>query len=127
MERLILESYKGLTITALMVFILAVTVLLKCHKDEDYGSTFRLSLAISGWMFGEFLMRAWWTVWKSRYISREPSQWMQDHEIVLFSSYLMIGSGIYLIKALTEDSPYGRLWKLCAIVVGCVMMLGMMK
>lgn len=127
MEKLILAGYSSLTITCLMVSILGLSVLYKCHKDKDYGDVFLVSLAISMGAMGQFFMRGWWTLWKDRYISREPSAWMMDHPIVFFCTVLMVASGILFIKALTQESPYGRLWKLCLTVILCVGLMAYLK
>ena len=130
MEKTILAAYNGLTLTALAVCILALTVLAKSYKDGDYyhnKSTFWISVALAGWMGAEFVSRAWWSVWKQGYISREPVSWMMDHPLVLACVTVKIACGILFVKALTEDSPQGRLWKLCAGLVGCVVILGMVK
>lgn len=116
MDQLILAAYKCLTITSLMACILGLTVLAKCYKEQNYGTTFWLSVAVSlGW-FGEFLMRAWWTIWKERYISRETSSWMYDHGVVLLACCLMIGSALLFIKTLTENSDYGTMWIVCTLI-----------
>jgi H+/Cl- antiporter ClcA len=113
MDQIILAAYKSLTVTALMAFTLGLTVLVKCYKENSFGSTFWFCIALTlGW-FGEFLMRAWFTIWKERNISRESSAWMQDHGIVLLSCCLIIASGLLFIKTLTEDSQYGMVWILC--------------
>lgn len=128
MGKTILAAYNGLTVTALGVSILALTVLLKSYKDGDYHngekSTFWIATALTGWMAAECVSRAWWSVWKSGYLSREPVSWMLDHPVVLLCVTVKIACGILLIKALTEDSPHGRLWKLCAGLVGCVVLMG---
>jgi len=116
MDQIILAAYKCLTITALMATILGLTVLAKCYKEKNFGSTFYFSLALTlGWL-GEFLMRAWFTIWKERYISRETSSWMQDHGIVLLSCCLIIASGLLFIKTLTEETRYDIIWVLCSAV-----------
>jgi len=116
MDQIILAAYKSLTITSLMACILGVTVLAKCYKENNFGTTFWFSMAITiGW-FGEFLMRSWWTVWKERYLSRETSSWMYDHGIVLLASCLLILSGLLFIKTLTEDSKYDNVWIICTLV-----------
>lgn len=127
MGKLILASYSGLTISSLMVAILGLSVLYKCHKDKDYGNVFYISLAITMGSMGQFILRGWWTIWKDGYMSREPVAWMMNHPIVLFCTLLMIVSGVLLIKALTEDSPYGRLWKLCLTVILCVGLMAYLK
>lgn len=132
MEKLILAAYSGLTCAALSVFILALTVLAKSYKDGDYlhkskKHTFWIAVALTGWMGAEAVSRAWWSVWKSGYISREPVSWMLDHPVVLLCVTVKIVCGILFIKALTEDSPQGRLWKVCAGLVFCVVLLGVME
>ena len=127
MEKTILAAYKGLTCAALSVFILALTVLAKSYRDGDYKSkksTFLFAIALSGWMAAEAVSRAWWSVWKEGYQSREAVAWMIDHPIVLACVTVKIICGILFIKALTEDSPQGRLWKICAGLVFCVVLLG---
>jgi len=128
---MILAAYNGLTCAALAVCILALTVLVKSYKDGDYyypqkKSTFWIAVALTGWMGAECISRAWWSIWKSGYISREPVSWMLDHPIVLACVTVKIGCGILFVKALTEDSPQGRLWKICAGLVGCVVILGVL-
>lgn len=129
MERLILAAYNGLTCASLAVFILALTVLVKSYKDSDHiheKSTFWIAAALTGWMAAETAFRAWWSVWRSGYLSREPVSWMLDHPIVLLFVTVKIVCGIIFVKALTGDSPHGRLWKLCAGLIGCVVILGML-
>jgi hypothetical protein len=131
MDRMILAAYNGLTCAALAVCILALTVLVKSYKDGDYyypqkKSTFWIAVALTGWMGAECISRAWWSIWKSGYISREPVSWMLDHPIVLACVTVKIGCGILFVKALTEDSPQGRLWKICAGLIGCVVILGVL-
>ena len=132
MEQTILAAYNGLTCAALAVCILAITVLMKSYKDGDYyhpdkKSTFWIGVGLTGWMGAEALNRAWWSVWKKGYISREPVAWMMDHPVVLACVTVKIICGIILVKALTEDSPQGRLWKICAGLIGCVVLMGMVK
>lgn len=130
MEKTILAAYNGLTCATLAVCILGLTVLAKSYKDGDYHngkkSTFWISVALVGWMGAEAVLRGWWSVWKSGYMAREPVSWMLDHPIVLACVTVKIICGILFIKALTEDSPQGRLWKLCAGLVFCVVLLGVM-
>lgn len=130
MEKIILAAYSGLTCASFAVFILALSVLVKSYKDGDYiyqKSTFWISVALTGWMGAETVSRAWWSVWKSGYLSREPVSWMIDHPVVLACVTAKIVCGIVFIKALTEDSPQGRLWKLCAGLVCCVVLLGVIR
>lgn len=130
MGKTILAAYNGLTVADLAVCILALTVLIKSYRDGDYyhrKSTFWIAVALTGWMGAETVLRAWWSVWKQGYMSREPVAWMMDHPVVLVCVTVKIACGILFIKALTEDSPQGRLWKLCAGLVGCVVFLGVVK
>lgn len=131
MEKAILAAYNGLACAAFAVFILAVTVLVKSYKDgdlwhRDKKATFWIAVALTGWMAAECLSRLWWSAWKSAYLSREPVSWMMDHPIVLACVTVKIVCGILFVKALTEDSPQGRLWKICAGLIGCVVILGML-
>lgn len=129
MERLILALYKGLTCAALSVLILASSVLVKSYQDGDYSnpakkSTFWIAVALTGWMAAEFVSRAWWSVWKSGHISHDAVAWMINHPVVLACVTVKIICGILFVKALTDDSPQGRLWKLCAGLIFCVVLLG---
>lgn len=128
MAQTILAAYNGLTCAALAVFILALTVLIRSYKDGDYRngkkSTFWIAVGLTGWMGAEAVSRAWWASWKQGYISRDAVSWMLDHPIVLACVTVKIICGIILVKALTEDSPQGRLWKLCAGLIGCVVLMG---
>lgn len=123
MDKVILAAYSGLTITSLMVSILGFSILYRCYKDRDFGSTFFITLAITMNWGAQFISRSWWTVWKDRYISSETTMWMLDHSIVLWCVIFMILSGLLFIKTLTEDSPYGILWKSCASIIFFVMFL----
>ncbi len=131
MGKTILAAYNGLTCAALAVALLAFTVLVRSYQDGDHlnpqkKSTFSIALALTGWMIAEFISRAWWSSWKSGYIAREPVSWMIDHPVVLACVTLKIICGIMFIKALTEDSPQGRLWKICAGLIVCVVALGVL-
>lgn len=128
-DKAILAAYSGLTVTALMVTILGLTVLNKCHKDRNYGPTFLMSLAITMTWAAEFVLRGWWTIWKNGYISRDPVSWMMNHEVVFVSICVMMASGLLFIKALTDEypSPQGRMWKICFWVSMCVAMMAFLK
>lgn len=117
MGKIILAGYSGWAICGLMVFVLSFSVLYKCHKDKNYGSTFWLSLALTGTWIQQFSNMTWWTVWKSRHLSNQTTLWMLDHSFVLWNICLIIFSGLLFIKVLTQDSKYGDIWKLCSIVV----------
>lgn len=125
MQKEILAAYSGLTVTALMVFILGFSILYKCHKDDNYGSTFWMSVAVTMTWGSEFILRIWWTIWKNAYLSRQPVSWMMDHYIVFWSVIMMIISGLLFIKTLTDQdgSPNPQLWKSCAWVVLCVILM----
>jgi hypothetical protein len=129
MDKAILAASSGLTVTALIVFILGLTVLYKCHEDRNYGSTFWLSGAITALWGAEFILRGWSTIWRDGYMSKKPVAWMLHHEVVLFGQLVLIASGLMFLKILTEEhpSPQGRLWKICAAVVACVIVMGYLK
>lgn len=120
METAILASSKSLTVTCIMVFTLASSVLYKCYKEGNFTTTFWMALGLMGFFGAESLLRGWWTAWRTRYMARDASAWMIDHWVVLALSLIMIASGLLLIWSLTDESPYGRLWKLCLFVVLCV-------
>ena len=132
MDRMILAAYNGLTCAAFAVTVLALTVLVKSYKDGDYHyvekkPTFWTATALTGWMGSECISRAWWAAWKTGYMARDSVSWMLDHPIVLVCVTVKIMCGILFIKALTEDSPQGRLWKLCAGLIGCVVLMGIIR
>lgn len=132
MDKAILAAYSGLTATCVLIFILGLTILYRSYIDgswqnPDKKSTFYLALSIVGWFGAESILRGWWTVWKSSYMSRDAVSWMYDHTVVLCAVCVMIGSGILFIKSLTDDSPHGRLWILCAGVIFSVIFLGYVR
>jgi hypothetical protein len=132
MEKEILGAYSALFAVCVCLFTLGLTILYRSYKDGDYltpekKTTFWLALGIAGFFGSESILRGWWTVWKSGYLSRRAVSWMYDHELVFYTTCVMIISGILLIKSLTEDSPYGRIWQLCAGVVLCIGIMGYLK
>lgn len=127
MEKAILAAYSGLTVTALMITILGLTVLYTCYKENNYNSSFWLTLAITLTWGSEFVLKGWWTIWKNDYISRKPVSWMLDHSTVLIAATVMTFGGLLFIKTLTEDSPQGRIWQVAVGVVICVIMMTYLK
>jgi len=127
MEKTILAAYSSLTVVSALLSILAFTVLVRCHKPGDYGSTLKMALGLFFMSFFQFIDRAWWTVWKDRYISRDSSAWMLDHAIPMLAPLAMTGGALLVIMALTEDSPHKRVFNLCFGGVLCVFFLSWMK
>ncbi len=124
MAKLILGAYSAEAIAALILFILAIPVLVKLHLEKSYGSSFFMALGLTLVSAGEFIRRLWWTVWKAEYISHNASVWMLNHEIVLFSSGLVIGGILFLAKAVSHETRYSIPWRLIIAVLLCVMFLG---
>lgn len=127
MGKTILAVSSGLTVTALMVFILGLTVLHKCYRERNYGYTFWIAISITLFWGAEFVLRFWSTLWREGYLSKEPVAWMLNHGTILWAQLAMILSGILFIKTLTEDSPQGRLWQIGASVILCVIGLSYLK
>lgn len=127
MDRWILAAYSGLTVSALMVCMLGITILLKCVKDRDFHTTALLSLGFTLWSGFQFVDRGWWTIWKNYYISKKPSTWMLNHEMALINPVMMIVGMMMVILALTHDSPNKRIFNICLSVVLCVIFMAYLK
>lgn len=127
MDKWILAAYSGLTVAALMVCILGLTVLVRCVKDRDYGTTFFMSLGFTLWSGFQFIDRGWWTVWKNGHISRKPVSWMLNHEMALLNPLMMIAGMLCVILSLTQDSPNKRIFNICASVILCVIFMAYLK
>ncbi len=120
MEKAILGAYSALTIADFLLFILALTVLAKCINQQSFNGTFKMSIGLALWSGCQAIDRAWWTVWKSRYIAREPSAWMYDQIIPFIAPICMTAGILLVILSLTEDSPYRRFFGICCGSVLCV-------
>lgn len=130
MEKEILGAYNALFAGCAFLFILGLTILRKSYVDGDYiknKSTFEMCLGLTTYFGSESFLRGWWACWKSGYLSRDAISWMYDHELVFYMNCVKILSVILIIKALTEDSPYGRMWQICAGVVCFVGIMGWLK
>lgn len=127
MDKWILAAYSGLTVSALMVCILGLTVLAKCIKDKDFGTTFIMSVGFTLWAGFQFIDRGWWTVWKNGYISRKSVSWMLNHEMALINPLMMITGMLCVILSLTQDSPNKRIFNICVGVVLCVIFMAYLK
>lgn len=119
MEKAILGAYSALTVADFLLFILALSVLAKCVNQQSFNGTFKMAVGLALWSGFQFLDRAWWTIWKSRYISREPSAWMYNHEVAFFAPIFMTGGILLVILSLTEDSPYRRFFGVCCGAIFC--------
>lgn len=130
MDKEILGAYSALFIACACLFILGLTILYRSYLDKDYRknkSTFEMCLGLTTYFGAESILRGWWVYWKSGYLSRDAISWMYDHELVFYTNCVKILSVVLIIKALTEDSPYGRLWQTCAFVIFCVGVMGWLK
>lgn len=127
MDKWILAAYSGLTVSALMVSILGMTVLAKCVKDREFGTTFVMAFGFTLWSGFQFIDRGWWTVWKNSYISRKPSAWMLNHEMALINPLMMIAGMLCVILSLTQDSPNKRIFNICLSVILCVIFMTYLK
>lgn len=130
MQKEILGAYNALFTACAFLFILGLTILRKSYADGDYKqnkSTFEMCLGLTAYFGAEFILRGWWAYWKSGYLARDAVSWMYDHQLVFYTNCVKILSVVLIIKALTEDSPYGRLWQTCAFVIFCVGVMGYLK
>lgn len=127
MGELTIPIYNTIAFEFVFIFLVAVSVIESCIRNKDFDSAFYAAFGLVLKNLALCFIFAWLAQARTKRFSGDAYLWMMDSLALPIAGLAVFIGGLFVIRTLTSESPYGRLWKISAGVGLFVFLMSWMQ